>query len=188
VRKKYGVSNSMILRWWQEFQSNLPLLFADKRNPKQKARAQGFPKGIARRPQTDHRRADGAERDPKKSTGAVGQLTAAQKMELASQLTPPNGPSSKSQVARALSFARASYYWQSSQARKDKVVVEFRRLRDLPPSRGKDTCATPGAGKSDAAKDAQIARLQERVRTLEREVQRLREENALLYGRLAERS
>ncbi len=30
--------------------------------------------------------------------------------------------------------------------------------------------------------------LQERVRVLEREVQRLREENAVLYGRLAERS
>jgi len=42
-------------------------------------------------------------------------------------------------------------------------------------------------GKSDSAKDAQIARLQERVRTLEREVQRFREENTLLYGRLAER-
>ncbi len=46
----------------------------------------------------------------------------------------------------------------------------------------------PRAGKSGAAKDAQIARLQERVRMLERETQRLREENALLYGRLAERS
>ncbi len=44
-------------------------------------------------------------------------------MELASQLTPPNGPYSKSQVARALNFARASYYWKSSQARKDKAVA-----------------------------------------------------------------
>ena len=61
-------------------------------------------------------------------------------------------------------------------------------MRDLPLSRGKETHATPGAGKSDAAKDAQIARFQERARTLEREVQRLREENALLHGRLAEQS
>lgn len=72
--------------------------------------------------------------------------------------------------------------------RQADIAAEIRRLRDLPPPRGKETHATPGAGKSDAAKDAQIARLQERVRMLEREVQRLREENALLYGRLAERS
>ncbi len=44
-------------------------------------------------------------------------------MELAAQLTPPNGPYSKSQLARALGFARASYYWKSSQARKDKAVA-----------------------------------------------------------------
>ncbi len=44
-------------------------------------------------------------------------------MELAAQLTPPHGPYSKSQVARALDFARASYYWQSRQARKDKAVA-----------------------------------------------------------------
>lgn len=43
-------------------------------------------------------------------------------------------------------------------------------------------------GKSDMAKDAQIARLQERVRLQEQELQRLRTENATLYGRLAERS
>ena len=40
-------------------------------------------------------------------------------------------------------------------------------------------------GKSDAAKDAQIARLRERVATLERQVRTLRQENELLYGRLA---
>ncbi len=71
--------------------------------------------------------------------------------------------------------------------RQADLAAEIRRLRDLPPSRGKETRATPGAGKSDAAKDAQIARLQERIRMLEREAHRLREENALLYGRLAER-
>jgi hypothetical protein len=71
--------------------------------------------------------------------------------------------------------------------RQSDLPAEIRRLRDLPLSRGKDTRVTLGAGKSGAAKDAQIARLQERVRVLEREVQRLREENALLYGRLAER-
>ena len=44
-------------------------------------------------------------------------------MELATQLTAPNGPYSKSQVARALGFARSSYYLQSKQARKDKTVA-----------------------------------------------------------------
>ncbi len=45
VRKKYGVSNSMIHRWREEFHQNLPLLFGDKRNPKQKAQAQGYAPG-----------------------------------------------------------------------------------------------------------------------------------------------
>ncbi len=47
VRKKYGVSNSMIHRWKEEFTQNLPLLFGDKRNPKQKAQAQGYAPGEA---------------------------------------------------------------------------------------------------------------------------------------------
>lgn len=45
VRQKYGVSHSMIHRWRQEFTQNLPLLFGDKRNPKQKAQSQGYPPG-----------------------------------------------------------------------------------------------------------------------------------------------
>jgi len=45
VRKKFGVSNSMIHRWRQEFQSNLTLLFSDKRDPKMKAQAQGYRPG-----------------------------------------------------------------------------------------------------------------------------------------------
>jgi len=72
--------------------------------------------------------------------------------------------------------------------RQADLAAEIRRLRDLPSSHRKDTRATPGAGKSEAAKDAQIARLQEWVRMLEHEANRLREENAVLYGRLAERS
>src|SRR2546427_2105195 len=43
VRKEYGVSNSMIHRWRQEFQQNLPMLLGDKRNPK--AQAQGYAPG-----------------------------------------------------------------------------------------------------------------------------------------------
>jgi transposase len=45
VRKKFGVSNSMIHRWRQEFNANLSALFPDKRNPKQKAQAQGYAPG-----------------------------------------------------------------------------------------------------------------------------------------------
>jgi transposase len=45
VRAKYGVSTSMIHRWREEFNQSLPLLFGDKRNPKAKAQAQGYPPG-----------------------------------------------------------------------------------------------------------------------------------------------
>jgi putative transposase len=45
VRQKYGVSTSMIHRWRTEFNQNLPLLFGDKRNPRAKAQAQGYPPG-----------------------------------------------------------------------------------------------------------------------------------------------
>jgi len=38
-------------------------------------------------------------------------------------LTAPNGPSSKSQVARALSFARSSFYLPHKQAKKDQAVA-----------------------------------------------------------------
>lgn len=45
VPTKYGLSNSMIHRWREEFNQNLPLLFGDKRNSKAKAQAQGYPAG-----------------------------------------------------------------------------------------------------------------------------------------------
>src|SRR5438067_12779276 len=45
VRKKYGVSNSMIRRWREQFQKNLPLLLGDKRNPKAKPQAHGYEPG-----------------------------------------------------------------------------------------------------------------------------------------------
>ena len=41
------------------------------------------------------------------------------------------------------------------------------------------------SNKSDSAKDAQIARFKERVRALEEQVQTLKEENELLYGKLS---
>jgi hypothetical protein len=72
--------------------------------------------------------------------------------------------------------------------RQADLAAEIRRLRDLPSSHGKETHPATRPGKNDAAKDVQLARLQERLRVLEHEVQRLREENAVLYGRLAERA
>ena len=44
-------------------------------------------------------------------------------MELAHQLSRPNGPYAKSQVARALEVGRATLYWPSVQAVKDKQVA-----------------------------------------------------------------
>ncbi len=42
---------------------------------------------------------------------------------MASQLCVPNGPYSRSQVARALGVGRATFYWRSKQASKDKQVA-----------------------------------------------------------------
>jgi putative transposase len=54
-------------------------------------------------------------------------------VELAAHLMPPNGPYTTSQMARALTFQRASFYWQSRQALKDKAVavaIEAQHERD----------------------------------------------------------
>jgi len=45
VRTKYSVSTSMIQSFREEFKTNLSVLFSDKRNPKAKAQAQGYPPG-----------------------------------------------------------------------------------------------------------------------------------------------
>jgi len=50
-------------------------------------------------------------------------LKAAQKVELAHQLMAPHGPYSKSQVVRALSFARGSLYLHRKRPSKDKQVA-----------------------------------------------------------------
>ena len=65
------------------------------------------------------------------------------------------------------------------------LAAEIRRLRD--PLRQQPARLPASRGKSDTAKEAQIARLQERVRDLEQEVRELRRENEVLYGKLAER-
>jgi Family of unknown function (DUF6262) len=63
------------------------------------------------------------------------------------------------------------------------LAEEIRRLRELPVQR--PSAVQSLKGKSDGAKDAQIARLKERVRRLEQRVGELQQENELLYGRLA---
>ena len=42
------------------------------------------------------------------------------------------------------------------------------------------------SSKSDSAKDAQITRFKERIRTLEEQILMLKEENELLYGKLSQ--
>lgn len=63
------------------------------------------------------------------------------------------------------------------------LAEEIRCLRELP-RKPLPVAQTP-KGKSESAKDAQIARLKERVQKLEQIVRELQQENELLYGKLA---
>jgi len=62
------------------------------------------------------------------------------------------------------------------------LAQQIRSLRQVNPR----LAATKAirVNKSDSAKDAQIARFKERIRSLEEQVRALREENELLYGEL----
>ena len=64
------------------------------------------------------------------------------------------------------------------------LAEQIRSLRQLNPK--SSTRKTTGVNKSDSAKDAQIARFKERIRTLEARVRALQEENELLYGKLTD--
>jgi hypothetical protein len=66
------------------------------------------------------------------------------------------------------------------------LAQQIRLLRQATHESGSNKPA--GANKSDSAKDAQIVRFKERVRTLEERVQSLQQENELLYGKLSERA
>ena len=65
------------------------------------------------------------------------------------------------------------------------LAEEIRRLRDQPLQR--TSAVQSSKRKSETAKDAQLARLKERVQKLEQQVRALQLENELLYGRLAAR-
>src|SRR5258708_33270354 len=45
VCKEYGISSSMLHRWKKDFQENATSVFHDQRDPKQKAKAQGYAPG-----------------------------------------------------------------------------------------------------------------------------------------------
>jgi transposase len=45
VCQRFGVSKSMVHRWRQDFQAHAVNALLDKRNPQQKAAAQGYPPG-----------------------------------------------------------------------------------------------------------------------------------------------
>jgi hypothetical protein len=66
------------------------------------------------------------------------------------------------------------------------LAQEIRRLRELPAPQP-PVHQQPHKGKSEKAKDAQIAHFKERVNILERRVRELQRENELLYGKLANR-
>jgi hypothetical protein len=62
------------------------------------------------------------------------------------------------------------------------LAQQIRSLRQVHPQQA--TTKQISSSKSDSAKDAQIARFKERMRTLEEQVRALQEENELLYGKL----
>lgn len=45
VSRKYGIVSSVIIRWRREFKEKAAIVFADKRNPAGKARANGYKMG-----------------------------------------------------------------------------------------------------------------------------------------------
>lgn len=63
------------------------------------------------------------------------------------------------------------------------LAEEIRRQREIPLEHA--STPQPPKGKSESAKDAQLARLRERVSLLEQQVRKLQQENELLYGKLA---
>jgi peptidoglycan hydrolase-like amidase len=125
----------------------------------------------------------------KPNTEAVVRL-AAQKSEQARQRTreairylqQQGQPINFSTVCEAAKVSKTFLY----DPRHADLAEEIRRLRELPIQR-QSSSIQPAKGKSESAKDAQIARLKERVQKLEQQVRVLQQENELLYGKLANR-
>lgn len=65
------------------------------------------------------------------------------------------------------------------------LAEQIRTLRHANPQSALNE--STNSKKSDSAKDAQIVRFQERIRSLEEQVRTLQEENELLYGKLTNR-
>ena len=123
----------------------------------------------------------------KPNTEAVVRL-AAQKSEQARQRTQEairylqqqGKPINFSTVCEAAKVSKTFLY----DPRHADLAQEIRLLRELPVQRLPSSIQSV-KGKSESAKDAQIARLKERVQNLDRQVRILQQENELLYGKLA---
>jgi Family of unknown function (DUF6262) len=123
----------------------------------------------------------------KPNTEAVVRL-AAQKSEQARQRTreairylqQQGQPINFSTVCEAAKVSKTFLY----DPRHADLAQEIRLLRELPVQRLPPSIQSV-KGKSESAKDAQIARLKERVQKLDRQVRILQQENELLYGKLA---
>jgi hypothetical protein len=124
----------------------------------------------------------------KRNTEAVTRL-AAEKSEKARQRTrealhllqKQGKPINFATISKAAKVSKTFLY----DPRHADLAEEIRRLRDQPLQRA--STVQSSKGKSETAKDAQLARLKERVQKLEQQIRVLQLENEVLYGRLAAR-
>ena len=124
----------------------------------------------------------------KRNTEAVTRL-AAEKSEKARQRTREalhllqrqGKPINFATISKAANVSKTFLY----DPRHADLAEEIRRLRNQPLQRA--SAFQSSKRKSETAKDAQLARLKDRVQKLEQQVRALQLENELLYGRLAAR-
>jgi hypothetical protein len=111
-----------------------------------------------------------------KSTAARQRVVSALK-----DLEAGGGPVNFTTVCRAAKVSKTFLY----DPKHADLAQAIRRLRESTLKPSPTTQTAPG--KSDTAKEAQIARLKERIRAAEQELQALKQENERLWGQLAER-
>jgi len=124
----------------------------------------------------------------KRNTQTVTRL-AAEKSETARQRTREalhllqrqGKPINFATISKAANVSKTFLY----DPRHADLAEEIRRLRDQPLQR--TSAFQSSKRKSETAKDAQLARLKDRVQKLEQQVRALQLENEVLYGRLAAR-